>query len=53
MPGSGRLLAEAAAAHDYPVVVAGVLLIASVRLIGLVVADILYFLVDPRLRPAA
>ena len=53
LPGSGRLLAEAAATHDYPVVVAGVLLIAGVRLLGLVLADVLYFLADPRLRPAA
>ncbi|TDN37353.1 ABC transporter permease [Hymenobacter sp. UV11] len=53
LPGSGRLLAEAAATHDYPVVVAGVLLIAGVRLLGLVLADILYFLVDPRLSPSA
>ena len=53
LPGSGRLLAEAAATHDYPVVVGGVLLAAAVRLLGLVLADVLYFLIDPRLRPAA
>jgi peptide/nickel transport system permease protein len=53
LPGSGRLLAEAAAAHDYPLVVAGVLLTATARLLGLLLADVLYFLVDPRLRPAA
>ncbi len=51
-PGSGRLLAEAAAAHDYPLVVAGVLLTALARLLGLLLADILYFLIDPRLRPS-
>lgn len=53
LPGGGRLLAEAAAAHDYPVVVAAVLLTAAARLLGLVLADILYFLADPRLRPTA
>ncbi|MDO7885207.1 ABC transporter permease subunit [Hymenobacter cheonanensis] len=53
LPGSGRLLAEAAAAHDYPVVVAAVLLSAAARLLGLVLTDILYFLADPRLRPSA
>ena len=53
LPGIGRLLAEAAAARDYPLVVAGVLLTATARLLGLLVADVLYFLVDPRLRPAA
>ena len=51
LPGSGRLLAEAAAAHDYPVVVAAVLLSAAARLLGLVLADVLYFFADPRLRP--
>jgi peptide/nickel transport system permease protein len=53
LPGSGRLLAEAAAAHDYPLVVAGVLLTALARLLGLMLADVLYFLADPRLRPSA
>ena len=53
LPGSGRLLAEAAATHDYPVVVAGVLLTALVRLLGLLLADVLYFTIDPRLRPLA
>jgi peptide/nickel transport system permease protein len=53
LPGTGRLLAEAAAAHDYPVVVAGVLLTAAARLLGLVLADVLYFLLDPRIRPTA
>lgn len=50
LPGSGRLLAEAAAAHDYPIVVAGVLFTAITRLLGLVLADILYLVADPRLR---
>ncbi len=53
LPGSGRLLAEAAAAHDYPLVVGGVLLTAAVRLLSLALADVLYFLADPRLRPTA
>ena len=53
LPGTGRLLAEAAAAHDYPLVVAGVLLTAGARLLALVLADVLYFLLDPRLRPTA
>ena len=53
LPGTGRLLAEAAATHDYPVVLAGVLLTAAARLLALLVADILYFRVDPRLRPTS
>jgi peptide/nickel transport system permease protein len=52
LPGMGRLLAEAAAAHDYPVVVAGVLLTAGVRLLCLTLADVLYALADPRIRLA-
>lgn len=52
LPGSGRLLAEAASTHDYPLVVAGVLLTAAARLLGLILADTLYLLADPRLRPA-
>ena len=53
LPGMGRLLAEAAAAHDYPVVVAGVLLTAAVRLLCLALADVLYALADPRIRLAS
>jgi len=53
LPGVGRLLAEAAAAHDYPVVVAGVLFTAIVRLLCLALADILYALADPRIRLAS
>lgn len=53
LPGTGRLLAEAAASHDYPVVVAGVLLIAAARLLSLALADVLYALVDPRIRLAS
>ncbi len=52
LPGMGRLLAEAAAAHDYPVVVAGVLVTAGVRLLCLALADVLYALADPRIRLA-
>ncbi|RZK24699.1 MAG: ABC transporter permease [Hymenobacter sp.] len=53
LPGTGRLLAEAAASHDYPVVVAGVLLVAAVRLLSLALADVLYTLADPRIRLAS
>jgi len=52
LPGMGRLLAEAAAAHDYPVVVTGVLFTAGVRLVCLALADMLYALADPRIRLA-
>jgi len=50
LPGTGRLLAEAVAAHDYPVVVAGVLFTALARLLALALADVLYAWADPRIR---
>lgn len=53
VPGVGRLLAEAASTHDYPVVVAGVLLTAGARLLGLALADGLYAWADPRIRLAS
>ncbi|RAK66970.1 ABC transporter permease [Hymenobacter edaphi] len=49
LPGMGRLLAEAAAARDVPVLVGGVLLIAAVRLLAWLLADFLNVLLDPRL----
>lgn len=52
VPGVGRLLAGAAATHDYPVVVAGVLFTAGARLLGLALADGLYAWADPRIRLA-
>ncbi|RZK93743.1 MAG: ABC transporter permease [Hymenobacter sp.] len=53
LPGMGRLLAEAAASHDYPIVVAGVLVIAAARLLSLALADVLSALLDPRIRLAS
>lgn len=50
LPGMGRLLADAAARHDYPVVIGGVLLTALVRVLAQALADWLYFLADPRIR---
>jgi peptide/nickel transport system permease protein len=52
VPGVGRLLAEAAAAHDYPIIVGGVLLIAVARLVALLLTDVLVLLADPRIRRA-
>jgi len=51
LPGMGRLLADAAATRDYPVLQAGVLLITLIRLLSHVVADGLYLRIDPRIRP--
>jgi len=50
LPGVGRLLAEAAASHDYPVVLGGVLLTALVRLLAQFLTDGLYLVADPRIR---
>ncbi|MBG8552771.1 ABC transporter permease [Hymenobacter guriensis] len=50
LPGMGRLLAEAAAARDYPVLLGGVALVAAARLISYWLADALYAWADPRLR---
>jgi len=52
LPGTGRLLAEAAATHDYPLVIASVLLTSIARMLALLLADVLYFWTDPRLRPS-
>lgn len=50
VPGMGRLLAEAAATRDYPVLVGGVVLTGSMRLLAQVLADVLYHQADPRIR---
>lgn len=50
LPGMGRLLAEAAAARDFPVLVGGVLLIGAARLLALLITDLLAFWADPRIR---
>ncbi len=52
-PGMGRLLAEAAAARDYPVLLGGALVLAVVRQASLWLADGLQRLLDPRLRAAS
>lgn len=53
LPGMGRLLAEAAATQNFPVLLGAVLVVALARLIGQVVADILYRWADPRIQLAA
>lgn len=50
LPGMGRLLAEAAASRDYPVLVGGVLLLGTARLLALLLADLSYSWTDPRIR---
>lgn len=50
LPGMGRLLVEAAATQDYPVLIGAVGLVAVIRLAAQVLADVLYWAVDPRIR---
>lgn len=50
LPGLGRLLADAAAARDYPMLLGGVLFVLVARQLTLSLADWLYQLADPRMR---
>lgn len=49
VPGMGQLAFQALTARDYPVVLAEFTLIAIMTLAGILVADILYSVVDPRI----
>ena len=49
-PGMGRLLVDAAATRDYPLLVGAILLTGTARLLALLLADVLYFYSDPRIR---
>ena len=49
-PGMGQLAVQSLSQRDYPVVMAIVLLSATLILIGTLLSDILYAIVDPRVR---
>jgi peptide/nickel transport system permease protein len=49
-PGMGRTLVDAINARDYPVIMAGTFFFASMVVIANLVADVLYAVVDPRIR---
>jgi peptide/nickel transport system permease protein len=49
VPGMGQLAFQALTARDYPVVLAEFTLIAVMTLAGILLADILYSVVDPRI----
>jgi peptide/nickel transport system permease protein len=51
-PGLGRLVYNAVAARDYPVIQGAVLLIAALFLLINLLVDVLYAVVDPRIRLA-
>lgn len=50
IPGMGRLTFQAILARDYPVVMGTLTFSALLTLLGLVVTDVLYALVDPRIK---
>ncbi|HET6512754.1 MAG TPA: ABC transporter permease, partial [Candidatus Kapabacteria bacterium] len=49
VPGMGQLAFQALTARDYPVVLAEFTLVAVMTLAGILLADILYSVVDPRI----
>ena len=52
LPGMGRLLYEAAVSSDWPVILALVMLNGVLTALGLLAADLLYALLDPRIKLA-
>jgi peptide/nickel transport system permease protein len=49
-PGMGRLMYDAVLARDYPLILAASFLFASLVIVGNLMADLLYGVVDPRIR---
>lgn len=49
-PGMGRLVVNAVFERDYPLIMGSVVMSAVLFILGLLVSDILYALVDPRIR---
>jgi peptide/nickel transport system permease protein len=49
-PGMGKMVVDAVAARDYPVVMAGTFVFALLVVAGNLLADLLYRVVDPRIR---
>ncbi len=50
IPGFGRLYVEAANARDYPILLAAMLLLSTVIILSNLLADVLYGVLDPRIR---
>jgi peptide/nickel transport system permease protein len=48
--GLGRILVESMLNHDYPVVQGGILVIAGIMVYMNLVVDMIYTLLDPRIR---
>ena len=49
-PGMGRLIVEAIFAQDTPVIIACFVIFAAIVVAGNLLADIMYAVVDPRIR---
>jgi peptide/nickel transport system permease protein len=50
VPGMGRLLVQSVTRRDYPIVQGAVMTIAAVEVIVMLIVDVLYGFVDPRIR---
>jgi len=49
IPGMGRLMWEAILSRDYPIIMAVLTIVTFLTLLGILIADILYSVVDPRI----
>ena len=49
-PGRGKLVVDAILQRDYPIIMGGSLVFAMMVVVGNLVADVLYAVVDPRIR---
>ena len=49
-PGMGLLIWNAATAHDFPVLLGSTIVLATVTVVGSLLADVLYAVADPRVR---
>ena len=53
IPGMGRLLVQSVSRRDYPMVLGAVMTVAAVEVIVMLIVDVLYAFIDPRLRYGA
>lgn len=51
MPGLGGAFVQAVGARDYPVILASAMVYALVVVVANLVVDVLYVILDPRMRP--
>ncbi len=50
IPGMGRLLVQSVTRRDFPIVQGAVLIVATVEVIVMLILDVLYLYIDPRIR---